>query len=79
MTCLYVIDFKCVLNFGEAQASLPFTAFFSWLKDCLPLVLSASQIAPAVLPIYFCMATSLPLHNCREPIPKKRERVSPLP
>jgi hypothetical protein len=31
--------------------SFPFTAFFSSLRDCSPLVLSASQISPAVLPI----------------------------
>jgi hypothetical protein len=42
---------------------LPFTAFFNSLRDCSPLVLSASQITPAVLPISSCIVIPFPSHN----------------
>src|SRR6266403_1389736 len=43
--------------------SFPFTAFFSSLRDRSPLVLSASQIVPAVLPISSSIVIPLLSHN----------------
>jgi len=43
--------------------SFPFTALFSSLRDCSPLVLSASQIAPAVLPISSSIVIPFPSQN----------------
>src|SRR5260370_2740674 len=43
---------------------LPFTAFFNSLRDCSPLVLSASQMTPAVLlPISSCIVIPFPSPN----------------
>src|ERR1700687_4411572 len=43
--------------------SFPVTAFFSSLRDSSLLVLSASQMAPAVLPISSSIVILFPSHN----------------
>jgi len=43
--------------------SFPFAAIFSSLRDCSLLVLSASQMAPAVLPISSSIVIPFPSHN----------------
>src|SRR5229473_6788356 len=43
--------------------SFPFTAFFSSLRDSSPFALSASQIAPAVLPISSSIVIPFPSLN----------------
>src|SRR3989454_8470868 len=61
--------------------SFPFTVFFSSLRDSSPFVLSASQIAPAVLPISSSIVIPFPSHNphraTTHPIFDQMERVRP--
>jgi hypothetical protein len=51
------------LNCPVERGFLPFTAIFSSLRDCSLLVLSASQMAPAVLPISSSIVIPFPSNN----------------
>jgi len=50
-------------NCPVERGSFPFTAIFSSLRDCSLLVLSASRMAPAVLPISSSIVIPFPSHN----------------